>query len=63
MTRSLSLAVAGSLLAGIALTSSAHAQTSSEIYQLLDAGTYVLLVKLPIRPERHNDFLKIMRTR
>ena len=46
------------------LFSAAHAQPSTaEVSKNLDAASYSLLVKLPIRPESRTDFLRIIKDR
>lgn len=41
----------------------AHAQQTAETSQALDAASYGLLVKLPIKPESRTDFLQIIKER
>gem|GEM_PF-7028081 len=63
MKKTLSRAVSLAVVATLGLSSAARAQSTVNVSTVLDAASYGLLVKLPIRPEGRSDFLRIIKDR
>jgi quinol monooxygenase YgiN len=63
MKNTLRYALPLAAMATFGLFSTAHAQPTAEASKALDAASYGLLVKLPIKPESRTDFLRIIKER
>lgn len=63
MKKTLRYALSLAAMAAFGLVSAAHAQPTAEASKALDAASYGLVVKLPIRPESRTDFLRIIKDR